>query len=191
MTAIEKDSRRSQLDLHLAEYEALTTRATNYIVMGTIIWPLMVSFVGFLAVVWEHLTPDQSCEYGFFIVIWCGTLGIQLALILWTFLVCEQYKLVLYIEKELRPRVSNLVGDENFWLYERKLRKQPRINKWFELTTDFWIFIFILAVVIFRLITSHEFVYWDWIGLSLNLAVFGVLLFWGVTAARIHQKWES
>ena len=91
MTMTEKDSKRSQLDLHLAEYEALTTRATNYIVMGTIIWPLMVSFVGFLAVIWEHLAPNQSVEYGFFIVIWCGTLGTQLALILWTFLVCEQY----------------------------------------------------------------------------------------------------
>lgn len=191
MAKEEDKDRRFLIDLHLAEYQTLADRATNYIVGGTIVWPLMVSFLGFLVTVWEHLTPDRSTEYGFFILVWCGALGIQLALILWTYLVCEQYKLVLYIEKELRPRICSLVQSDDFWLIERKLRKHTSVNKWFELMTEFWVFLGIVIIVLFRYSVLRGFTFLDWIGLSLNLIVFGTLLFWGATAAKTHQKWGS
>ena len=151
----------------------------------------MVSFISFLAAIWQHLTPTQSDEFGFLIVFWGGTLGIQLALILWTFLVCEQYKIVFYIEKKLWPHIRTLVRTSDFWLYEQQLRERKQLKKWLELQTELWVFIIILAVVLFRLWTSHRFVLWDWIGLTANAVLFGVLVFWAITAAKIRQKWED
>ena len=191
MITKEEDSRRLLMDLHLSEYQTLTARATNYIIMGGIVWPLMISFVGFLGAMWEHLSPSQSAQYGFFMIGWCSALGVQMALILWTFLACEQYKLVRYIEKDLRTRICQLVGSDGFWLFQKRPARRSRIARWFELMTEAWVMTGIIAVALFRLAMTHGFSLLDWIGLSLNLIIFSVLLFWGIRAAKIRQQWES
>ncbi|MHB1021391.1 MAG: hypothetical protein ACYC46_14580 [Acidobacteriaceae bacterium] len=191
MSKAEQANSELLLQVYLAEYQALTTRTTNYIVMSTVIWPLIVSFIGFLATAWYHLTQVQSEKFGFLIVFWGGTLAVQLALMLWTFLVCEQYKTTFYIEKRLWPLVRDLVNTPNFWLYEQEHRAQTPLKKWFELQTELWVFIIILAVTFLRIQTFHYFGFYDWIGLAVNIVIFGVLLFWAVSAARIRQKWQA
>jgi hypothetical protein len=209
------ESTKLLLDVHIAEYHALTTRATNYIVMGKAIWPLMLSFIGALIAIWEHLSPWQSDKYGFVILVWGGLLGIQLILILWTFLVYEQYRIVRYTEKELAPLVVKIIGTSDFWQYEKKIQAWASINKktprsannrigkawkligktrkligdWFELQTEFWILAGLIVIILIRIWNNHYLTSWDGLGIAANLIIFSVLLYWAVIIARIHQQW--
>ncbi len=184
------DTERLLLDVHLYEYQTLTTRATYYIVMGTSTWPLIISFIGFLATVSHNLPEQESSRYGFFLFWWTGSLGAQLALIFWTFLVCEQYKTILYIETRLRPLVQNLVRTPDFWLYEQKLRDRTRLKKWLELQTELWMLAAILAVALYRVLWFHRFDLFDWVGLAMNLVVLVPLSLLARSAAMIRQNWE-
>jgi len=184
------DTARFLLDVHLYEYQTLTTRATYYIVMGTSTWPLIISFIGFLATVWHNLPEQESSRYGFFLFWWIGALGAQLALIFWTFLVCEQYKTILYIETRLRPLVQDLVHTADFWLYEQKLRGRTRLKKWLELQTELWMFVAILAIALYRVLWFHRFDLFDWVGLAMNLVVLVPLSLLARSAAKIRHGWE-
>jgi hypothetical protein len=178
------------LDVHLNEYQALTTRATYYVVMSTAIWPLIFLYLGLLATAWQHLLAPDSDKFGFPLMVWGGGLGVQLALVIWTFLVCEQYKMTLYVERDLRPFVQDIVGTSSFWLYERKLRGRTPLVKWLELQTELWVFVFIMAAVLLRVLIFHKFTPSDWIGLALNLVVLVVLVLMAVSAAKTRHKWE-
>jgi hypothetical protein len=204
----ESDERIAKLliDVHLAEYQALMARATNYIAMGAATWPLGVSLLGFfmafLALLWQHLTEAQVQEYSFFIVGWLSVFAIQLVLIFWTFLVREQYKTVLYIETRLRPLVQDLVQTPNYWLYEKKLQEltmSPKtmshkclreLHRWLELQTEFWVFTLFSAVIVYRIYTAHHFASWDWIGVTGNAVAFVVLAYWAAAVAKLRQQWE-
>jgi hypothetical protein len=175
------------LEVHLHEYEALTNRATYYIAMSTAIWPLIFIYLGLLGTAWQHLSPADSAKFGFPLIAWGGSLGIQIALAFWTFLVCEQYKTVLYLERDLRPLVQPLLSTPDFWLYERR-KRQPR---WFELLTEFWIVVLILTVVVLRAFVFPGFTALDWIGLALNVFVLSVLIWMAVAAAQIRHGWEA
>lgn len=179
------------LQVHLYEYQALTTRATYYVVMSTAIWPLIFFYLGFLTTIWQRMSGEQSTEYAFPLMVWGGGIGAQLALTIWTFLVCEQYKMVLYVERELRPLVHDLVRTPDFWLYEQKLRGRTPLLKWLELQTELWVFILMVAAVVIRILTSHQFSEWDWIGLTLNLVVLVALILLAISAGKIRHKWES
>lgn len=205
----ESDEHISQLliQVHLAEYQALMARSTNYIAMGAATWPLGVSLLGFLtaffALLWQHLTEAQIHKYRFFIVGWLSVFAIQLALIFWTFLVREQYKTALYLETKLRPLVQDLVQTQNFWLYERKIPELtmpdktilPKLfrllHKWLELQTELWVFILFVATILYRIYTAHGFGFWDWLGVAGNAVAFVLLVYWAVAVAEIRQQWEA
>ena len=177
------------LDVHLNEYQALTTRATYYVVMSTAIWPLIFLYLGLLATAWQHL-PAESAKFGFPLMVWGGGLGVQLALVIWTFLVCEQYKMTLYVERDLRPLVKDLVGTPSFWLYEQKLRGRTPLLKWLELQKELWILILMLIAVLLRILVFHGFGLLDWIGLALNVVILVALVLMAVSAAKIRHQWE-
>jgi hypothetical protein len=181
---------RFLLDIHLNEYQALMTRSTYYVVMSTAIWPLIFLYLGLLATAWQHLPAK---EYGFPLIVWAGGFGVQLALWFWTFLVCEQYKTVLYIERNLRPLVQALVGTPTFWQYEPFLKQQRRtpLSRWLELQTEFWVVISIITAVLVRILMSHHFTLWDWIGLAVNVVVLAILILLAVSAAKTRHQWES
>ncbi|MGP8252336.1 MAG: hypothetical protein ACLQHF_09895 [Terracidiphilus sp.] len=184
-------SNRFLLDAHLNEYQALTTRATYYVVMSTAIWPLIFLYLTFLVTVWQTLSKAESADYGVPLMVWGGGLGVQVALLIWTFLVCEQYKIVLYVEKDLRLRVQNLMPTPDFWLYEQKLRPRTRPLRWLELQTELWVFVGILVAVVLRIWISHGFAALDRIGLTLNLVALVALVLMAVSAAKIRHKWEA
>jgi hypothetical protein len=200
----ESDEHTSQLliQVHLAEYQALMARATNYIAMGAATWPLGVSLLGFItaffALLWQHLTEAQIQKFSFFIVGWLSVFAIQLAFIFWTFLVREQYKTALYLETKLRPLVQDLVQTPNFWLYEKKLpeltmsHKSLRLlHKWLELQTELWVFLLFVVVILYRIYTAHGFGFWDWIGVAGNVVAFVLLVYWAVAVAKLRQQWEA
>jgi hypothetical protein len=178
------------LDVHLNEYQALTTRATYYVVMSTAIWPLIFLYLGLLATAWQHLPEAESTKFGFPLMVWGGGLGVQLALVIWTFLVCEQYKMTLYVEVVLRPLVQGLVGTPGFWKYEQKLRGRTPLLRWLELQTELWVFALMSAAVLLRILLFHGMALLDWIGLALNMVVLVALVLMAVSAAKIRHQWE-
>jgi len=186
-----KETSKFLLEIHLIEYQALTTRATYYIVMSTALWPLIFLYLTFLATVWQHLHETDLAKYGVPLMVWGAGLGVQIALVIWTFLVCEQYKTVLYVEKQLRPLVQDLVGTPDFWLYEQKLHGRTPLVRWLELGTEVWLLVLILAAVVLRAWLPPAFTRLDWIGLVLNSVVFMVLVLMAVSAAKIRHKWET
>lgn len=182
------------LQVHLNEYQALMTRATYYVVMSTAIWPLIFLYLSLLMTAWHRFSEQgNAVEYGFPLIAWGGGFGVQLALWFWTFLVCEQYKTVLYIERPLRRRIEALVGTPEFWQYEPFLKQQRQapVAKWLELQTEFWVVVSIVAVVVARVLISHHFTFWDWMGLTLNLVVLVIITSLAVVAAKTRHKWES
>jgi uncharacterized membrane protein len=181
------------LDVHLNEYQALTTRATYYIVLNSAVWPLMFALFGLLVTSLAYFTADNRREYAFPILVWAGGFGAQLALVIWTFLVSEQYKIVLYIEKYLRPLVRDQVGTSDFWLYEALLRKRRRgwPSRWLELQTELTVLVLLLAVISARVLVFRKFTPVDWAGLAANIVILVILCMQAATAARIRHQWEA
>lgn len=184
---IAADTSHLLVQAHLNEYQALTTRATYYIAMSTAIWPLIFVYLGLLGTAWQHLSSADSAKFGFPMIVWGGLLGVQIALWFWTFLVCEQYRTVLYIERDLRQLVEAVVGTPSFWLYERRTRRA----RWLELQTEFWVVVLILTGALLRALVFPRFTSLDWIGLAVNVLVLSVLVWMAVSAARIRHKWEA
>lgn len=123
------DDRHLIIQAQLAEYSALTTRATCYTTLQAGIWPLIAIYLAFIA---QLCKPDGVP----FDVAFHNLLGhpVPKALLLWANLfviglmlkgcsqfIVEQYKIVLYIERHLRPSLRIATGNTELWGYERFL----------------------------------------------------------------------
>ena len=150
------------LDVCLAEYEALTTRSTYWIVIQASLWPIAVLFLGLTASAWVNLNHA--------LLVWSGALVVQLVAASWYYGGLEVYNCVRYIEAHLRPHIEELVGREDFFEWERYLAAQ-RGNRplWFEeMTVGRGCAIGLLLVAWLRWPLDPG----DRYGLSLNLAFY-------------------
>ena len=101
---------KSILDLHTAEYDALTARCTSWLAFQVPIWAALVGFLTLVGLKWETLPPDLR--------LWGTLLGFQLIVLIWFQTIEEQYRAIKYLELYLRPQVEGLVKRGGFWLYE-------------------------------------------------------------------------
>jgi hypothetical protein len=109
-------ARDALLNVHIAEYEAMTTRCTYFMALQMGLWPLLLLFWPLLAQV-RGAVPNRT-------LVWLGLLGSQIVLFMYLHLLGEQYLMLVYIENNLRDRVSALIPGTVFWNYERFLPKQ-------------------------------------------------------------------
>ncbi len=122
------ERRGDLLQVHLAEYNALTTRATYWLTLQFAIWPIVVGLWGLLALIWGKL-PDA-------IVLWCGVCLSQAFGLMWYGMIIEIYRAARYIERDLRPMVKVAIGDcPGFWTYEQRNREDrgellPLVWEW-------------------------------------------------------------
>ena len=102
------------MELHIAEYEALMTRISYLLQVQYAFWPVALVIVAIAAQIWSS---EWGQAHGWFIA-W-GTLASLIVIAFaWGRLLCELFQDVMYIEHKLRPRVEQLVGSAEFWLYE-------------------------------------------------------------------------
>jgi hypothetical protein len=98
------------LELHLYEYQALTTRVTYLVTMLYALWPLVFGALAFLASLWD--THRHSY------VEWTGLLLGETLAAAFYFTSCEICTHVCYIETDLRHRVAKITADPEFWGWE-------------------------------------------------------------------------
>ncbi len=116
------------LQVHLAEYNALTTRATYWLTLQFAIWPIIMGLWGLLALLWGKL-PDS-------VLLWGGAFLSQAFGLMWYGVTIEIYRAARYIERDLRPRVETAIGDHlRFWTYEHRNREDrgellPLVWEW-------------------------------------------------------------
>jgi hypothetical protein len=113
------------LQLHIAEYNALTMRNTYWITLQYALWPILLIFLGFVA----QARPSIPLEY----IIWGSAIVIQIIMLSYYAAQYEQYNNVWYIEHELRPAINSLILLNSFWGYEPYVNSHRGLNPlWWE-----------------------------------------------------------
>jgi hypothetical protein len=108
----ENDSTNSSalLQLHMYEYQALTTRVTYLVTVLYALWPVVFGAIAFLASLWDNHRHSY--------VEWTGLLLGETLAAAFYFTSCEICTHVCYLETELRQRVARITADSAFWGWE-------------------------------------------------------------------------
>jgi hypothetical protein len=181
--------REHLLQVHLAEYSALTTRGTTFITLGVAVCSIIPLYLAFVGAIWEHA---KSKPHGISVLIWGSLLVIQVVVLFAVQLQNEQYQIVFYIETILRRRVHKLVQSENFWEYEGFLRQQRKPQHgatWWEHSGSVGMLVFLIMVAVaFRYFTPLT--KWDAVGLSANLVPTIFLFIKSKDSAKRRREWQ-
>ena len=122
-----------EVDLHIAEYNALTTRCTNFANINNILLTALVAWVLVIVTIW-----DNKFEH---LLTWSLILGSQIIAYINAIFLYENYNIVRYIENHLKPKIGQLLGIDSFWCYEEYLVKQrKRINLVSNVYSTTWIY---------------------------------------------------
>lgn len=114
------------VQLHTAEYAAITTRNTYYMSVSFAFWPALVLYLTLLKPGWSlSLTVSLAA------------IGSELIAAGWYFCMVEQYKNVRYIETTLKPKLRHLLQTNEFWWYEPE-RHSPVDIQWPRVIGDIW-----------------------------------------------------
>jgi hypothetical protein len=169
------------IQLHIAEYNSLTTRCTNFTYIINAVLSLIVVWLTAMIGLWIS-KPQLN------IIPWGALLGSQIFGIIFATLVYEQYNMVRYIEGYLRPEIEKLVNNKIFWYYESFLISQRKDTyKIWEFSSAIATAIFIIALAIVR--APREWI--DFLGLGINLVLLVVLSSKLYDGAKIRwNKWK-
>ena len=182
-------AREHLLQVHLAEYSALTTRGTTFITLGVAVCSIIPLYLAFVGAIWSYAT---SKPHGMSVLVWGSLLVIQVVVLFAVQLQNEQYQIVFYIETILRRRVHKLVQSENFWEYEgflREERKPEHGATWWEHSGSVGMFVFltIVALVFWHFTPVTK---WDALGIGVNLVPTVFLFVKSKDAAKRRGKWQ-
>jgi hypothetical protein len=121
------------LKLHLAEYQALMSRANQFMSFQIGVWGLMITLLTLAVNQWRETTPRDPA------IVWLAGIGAQILLHLGSTLLEQQYLLVTYTENKLRDAVVAALPEKwaatSFWRYESFLvdeRPRAGANAWGE-----------------------------------------------------------
>jgi hypothetical protein len=108
------------LQIHLAEYQALTNRCSYWITVQVALLPLFLIVIGIAAQMWQAAQNRA-------LLLWCGMIIIQLLVMSYIHIAAEIYNAVCYVECELRPAMQKVLrASPKFWRYEAFLAKRRR-----------------------------------------------------------------
>lgn len=145
------------LQVHLAEYAALTMRNTYWITLQFAAWPILLLYWAFAASMWD--TVDRT------VLLWVTGLITQQVVLNWCQAGYEIYNNAKYIEHELRPLVRSLVQVDGFWGYEPFLKSQRTTGPmWFEC----WPALGSAAALALLVYYTRPWSIGDWLGAGLN-----------------------
>lgn len=156
-----------ELDLHIAEYNTLTNRATNFINIQFVLLTALLAWVVVIGQIWN---PNLN-----YLLSWGLLLGAQIIGVINSNMAWETYTIVRYLESDLRPKVVALIKKESFWNYESYLATQRGVKlnfAWVPFMDFFWV---VLAGIVLAAVTIYRFQNWafiDWVLFIINLVIF-------------------
>jgi hypothetical protein len=181
------DYPESLIQLHIAEYNALTTRNTYWTTIQVAIWSVILLYITVAVMVWVYTW--QSKPYFEVYIVWGSGIVIQLALATLNFTVQEIYRNVLYIECHLRSTINNIIGEKPFWKYESFLAKNSnKTPTW----TDWVATASFLATLVVT--TSIRHVFWrkaELLGMFANLPFSVFLILQSLATVKLRKRFES
>src|SRR5258708_2627795 len=113
----EQEQRIALTQLHIAEYQALTTRSSYWIILQASLLPAVPIYLALASQVVSKNVMRKE------IYVWGALAGLQLIAILWANVLAENYAAVNYIERYLRPLAEDTVRTTLFWGYEPYLTR--------------------------------------------------------------------
>lgn len=169
--------------LHIAEYQALTTRCSYWIILQASLLPAVPIYLALAVQVWSANVMRKE------IVVWGALAGLQLIGILWANVLAENYAAVNYLEGYLHPLIEKTVGSDLFWGYESYLTlHRPTKRYWGEAFIPLLgIFVF-LATCWVRAPTHSA---WDGVGAFANAICLFLLVRKSIKAIEIIRKWSQ
>jgi hypothetical protein len=173
------------LQLHIAEYEALTTRASYSMAMQAGLIALAPGF----AVLDYYLYQVLASAQGKSLISWGTVFVLHLVALIWANMMLEQFSMVRYIECYLRPRIQDTVGDERFWLYEPYLIKHRPVNTIWGHYSMVGTSLMVLATLV--LIRLKSFSRWDAGGLAINAALLIILFRMSKGIPKLQRAWTK
>lgn len=120
--SLQERNSTSLIQLHVAEYQALTMRNTYWITMQYFLWPILIGLIGLINQLHNPFDPTLR--------IWGFAVVGQIVVVAYYAATLEQYSNVHYIETKLKPSISALVGADSFWGYERYLKASRPFAPW-------------------------------------------------------------
>jgi hypothetical protein len=190
----QEDERKLQLDVHVSEYQAVTNRSTYYTAISSAVWPVIGVYLTVIAMFWTAIT---RWKYGTPLAVWVSAGIVQSALLAWASVVHEQYMMVLYIEKHLRPLVQKAVATPCFWMYEpfNTARRGSGLYFWWELSVPFAMLFALLATACLRIAFAFRecapiALLIDSVGLLVNSVLLWVLFRTGISIVHTRSEWE-
>ena len=162
-----------RLQCYLAEYQALMVRGTSYLTLEFSSWVLMAGVLGAVLTVWDSArsTPRDLLVWGAFAllqIITCFALNT----------LYEHYQSIVYIERQLQPKVAALVCRRYPFGYERYIgRLRPSSQPfWYDAAPAFGAFLVHIAIVCFRFGVWNK--PWEYYELGVNF-VLSCAVAWG------------
>lgn len=175
--------RRAIVQLCIAEYQALTTRGSYWIVLQIGLLPVVPVYLVLAVTVWQSGVIIKE------VVVWATLLGLQLIALLWAQTMLEQFAIVKYIECYLRMLVETVVPSAHFWGYEPFLvshRPMPPLIGF--LSIPFLIGVVLIVTVACRI---GGFSKWDLAGLIVNVALMLLVVCSVYKAWKIQREWSK
>jgi len=177
------------IQLHVAEYNALTNRCTYRILIQFSVWGVILVYVPLVSSAWNRGHHD--------LLLWFSALVMQGALAIWQENLIEIYRSIAYVENVQRPLIQEFLPDQRFWCYEPHLaRSRPKRAVWWEYLFPSLILAAILLIGGFRLfelsgVTATNFLLKygaDGAGLAVNLLVFAFSVRSTVSAVKLRNS---
>lgn len=137
----DKSERGALLQVHLAEYQAITTRNTYWLTLQYALFPILGAGIAVLSQMWNQFDKDPALStQAHRIIIWLAIAIINVILISHTEVGWESYDNVVYLERRLRPQILYLLGGIDmegkraalgYETYKKELRGKGA--KWWEI----------------------------------------------------------
>lgn len=183
----------------MAEYQALTSRASYLQSIQAGIWPLIVIFLGIAIQVakpdkWtmaRALWLGNSDPFAKAIAIWGIVIVVQSIVVIWCILLWEQYQIILYLETRLRSPLTKIMGETEFLGFEGFLAERRNNGDASRpVAAEVSIVVGVLVLFGVALGVSRPFSPWDLLGL-LNAIPFWFLLRILCKARKTRREWQK
>jgi len=165
------------LQIHLAEYQALTNRCTYWISIQFALLPLFLVVVGIVAQMWTSYFDRR-------LLVLVAMLISELIVIIWIHIGLEIYRTVVYVECNLRPLVrESAVTSSTFWAYETSLAaRRGAYATWEEYIMPVACFCGVMVIAVWFWPLSGK----QYLGLGGALILLGVIVAksWTLVATR-------